>query len=139
MDSSVFMNKAVVPTDDMLRDELGERYGWWLKIRQDVREKYPEVLEEWNFPGTKFGWSYRMKDKKRAILYLLPRNGFFLVAFVFGQKATNVILEGDFADLVKQELEAARVYAEGRGIRIPMQDETILQDVLKLISVKLAN
>jgi len=55
-----------------------------MKIRDRVYEKYPEGFEEWNFPGKKYGWSFRIKDKKRAIVYLLPGDDAFMVAFVFG-------------------------------------------------------
>ena len=95
-------------------------------------------MEEWNFPGKKYGWSYRIKDKKRAIIYLLPREGFFKVAFVFGQKATNSILAENISDTIKTELNNARVYAEGRGIQIEIREHSNLRDVKKLIEIKLA-
>jgi hypothetical protein len=37
------------------------------------------------------------------------------------------------------ELSAAKVYAEGRGIRIEVKDETVINDIKELINVKLAN
>jgi hypothetical protein len=55
-----------------------------------------------------------------------------------GQKATDAILESDMAEAIKNELQAAKVYAEGRGIRIDIKDGKTTEDMLKLIAIKIA-
>jgi hypothetical protein len=90
-------------------------------------EKYPTGLAEWNYPGKKYGWSYRIKDKKRAIIYFLPRDKYFKVAFVFGQKATDIVLASNISREIKTELEQATKYAEGRGIRIDIKNDLIVR------------
>jgi hypothetical protein len=103
-----------------------------------VYEKYPEGIEEWNFPGKKYGWSFRIKDKRRAIVYLLPRDGEFLAAFVFGGKAFEVIKKSDVSAQIISDLGSAKVYAEGRGVRIPVPDSSAQKDIFRLIDIKLA-
>ena len=138
MEHSFFMDKSQIPTDAKLRGALGEKYEFWMAIRDRVYEKYPEGTEEWNFPGKKYGWSYRIKDKKRAIVYLLPRDHAFLAAFVFGGRAFEAILKSEVSEQIKSDLEGAKVYAEGRGVRIPVPDRSILKDIYSLIDIKLA-
>jgi len=138
MEHSFFMDKSQIPTDLELREALGEKYELWMAIRDRVYEKYPEGSEEWNFPGKKYGWSYRIKDKKRAIVYLLPRDQAFLAAFVFGGRAFEAILKSEVSEQIISDLEVAKVYAEGRGVRIPVPDRTILKDIYSLIDIKLA-
>ena len=138
MDSSIFMDKEKQPTESDLREALGEKYKLWMEIRDRVFEKYPEGREEWNFPGKKYGWSFRIKDRKRAILYFLPRERAFMVAFVFGNKAFNALMGSEVSDQIKSQLEGARVYAEGRGIRIPVPDRSVLNDIFLLLDFKLA-
>ena len=99
--------------------------------------KYPNGIESRNC--SKYGWSFRIDDKKRAILYLLPRDKFFKAAFVFGQKATEIILQSKISISIKKELEVAKVYAEGRGIRIDIKDDLPVDDIKKLVDIKLAN
>ena len=137
MDQSVFMDKNKKPDEINLMESLGATYSFWQKIREQVLSLYPSGLEEWNHSGAKYGWSFRIKDKKRAIVYLLPRDGYFKVAFVFGQKATDLILQSQVSQDIKNELESARVYAEGRGIRINVKEESVLGDVFALIRIKL--
>ena len=139
MDASVFTDKEKKPGDGELAAALGATFGLWLALRNSVLEKYPAALQEWHYPGQKFGWSFRMKDKKRAIIYFLPRDRFFKVAFVFGEKATAQVLASGIAPAIKSALEQAKAYAEGRGIRIDVRDGAGLTDIKKLIEIKLAN
>ena len=139
MDHSIFMDKARTPTTEDLKRELGSKYELWSEIRQQVLQRYPEGKEEWNFPGRKYGWSFRIKDKKRAIVYLLPRKEAFMAAFVFGGKAFAAIKESGVSPGIIADLESARVYAEGRGIRIPVPDRSALGDIFTLIDIKLAH
>ncbi|ASS50406.1 MAG: hypothetical protein A3D31_12630 [Candidatus Fluviicola riflensis] len=139
MDISVFTNKAVIPGDGDLFVELKETYDLWQMIRNHVHELYPEASDEWNYSGKKFGWGFRVKDKKRVIVYLLPRESYFKVAFVFGQKATDAVMSSEIADTIKNQLQSAKVYAEGRGIRIDVRDEKILKDIKQLTEIKLTH
>jgi len=67
------------------------------------------------------------------------REKFFKAAFVFGQKATEKILESTISDSIKTELIAAKAYAEGRGIRIEVRDQLHCKDIEKLIEIKIAH
>jgi hypothetical protein len=137
MDTNIFMDRNTIPDDGMLKSGLGASYKLWQCIESYVLKKYSEGKPEWNYSGVKYGWSYRIKDKKRAIIYLLPSEKYFRAAFVFGEKATTCILASTIDDAIKQELKEARVYAEGRGIRISIRDEKRLSDIYKLIEIKL--
>jgi hypothetical protein len=136
-DISVFQDKTAIPTENELAEKLGSNYKLWQKIHALVLKKYPNGLAEWNFPGKKYGWSYRIKDKRRAIIYLLPREQFFKVAFVFGDKAVNEIMDSKICNNIKSELEQARKYAEGRGIGIIITNDSKLSDIEQLIDIKL--
>ena len=137
MDKSIFINKESIPDDNDLKASLGKTYTLWQSIEDYIHLKYPSSIDEWSYSNN--GWSFRMKDKKRAIAYLLPRNEYLKVAFVFGQKATDSIMKSNISDAIKNELESAKVYAEGRGIRIDIIEYSILKDIKQLIDIKLAH
>ncbi len=128
-----------MPTNEDLQTALGASYGLWHSLAEFAREVYPKAGEEWNFSSAKFGWSFRIKDKKRVLLYLLPRDGFFKVALVFGQKATDAIMESGIAESIKAELQHAPVYAEGRGIRLSITDNSLVEDLKELVRIKTAH
>jgi hypothetical protein len=138
METSIFTNKEEKPDDQKLQLALGDMYESWMEIRSFIFSVYPKAIEEWNYPGQKYGWSFRMKDKNRAIIYLLPRDRFFMAAFVFGGKATSAALGSDINQEIKHEIETAKVYAEGRGFRIGLINETAINDIKKLVNIKLS-
>jgi hypothetical protein len=139
MDKSIFTDKNKMPGDSELAAALGSTLKLWQQIRDYVHAKFPAAQDEWNYPGDKYGWGFRIKDKKRAIVYLLPRDRFFKAALVFGQKATDAVLASTVSEEIKTELRSAKAYAEGRGLRIDVQDEAIAADIRTLIDIKLAH
>ncbi|NVN95315.1 MAG: DUF3788 domain-containing protein [Bacteroidetes bacterium] len=139
MDTSIFTDKTHIPSNNDLLISLGETYPIWHIIKEYVCLKYSTANEEWNYSGEKYGWSFRIKDKKRVILYLLPRHQHFKVAFVFGQKSTDIILKSHVSETIKNQLQSAKQYAEGRGIRIEIKNENQLNDIKELINIKLSN
>jgi hypothetical protein len=139
MDTIIFPDKKKIPDKDDLKKALGNTYKLWQMLMEDVNKKYPEAKDEWNFLGVKYGWSFRIKDKKRAIIYLLPKDKYFKAALVFGQKAFDAIMKSNISKDIKSELEAAKVNAEGRGIRIEVMDESGINDIKELISIKIAH
>ncbi len=139
MEYSIFMDKNTIPDPKDLRKSLGKTFCFWEELRVYVHEKYPGAVDEWNFPGVKYGWGFRVKDKKRAIIYFGPRGGYFMVSFVFGQKATEVIMKSTITESLKKELEEAKVYAEGKPLRIEVSGKAFLKDIKFLIDIKISN
>ena len=139
MDISIFTDKSIIPNEEDLKFNIGKTFELWNNIIEYVHLKYPNSVDEWNYPGVKYGWSFRLKDKKRAIVYLLPRKNYFKVAFVFGHKAFEMVMQSNIDNKIKEELNAAKPYAEGRGIRIDIIDNNIINDIKTLIDVKLLN
>jgi len=134
---SIFTDKLITPTKADLKTALGATFELWELIAAYTHEQCIKATDEWKFPGDKHGWSFRVIDKKRVLVYLLPRDGFFKVAMVFGQKAFEAVMNSAVSEDIKQELAAAKAYAEGRGIRIDAIDEKILNDIRTLIDIKL--
>lgn len=137
MDTSSFNDKNIVPREDNLPDTLGDSYELWKSVHDYVHVKYPKAMDEWKFPGIKYGWHFRVKDKKRVIVYLLPRDKYFKITMGFGQKATDLILNTDVSDVIKDLLLSAKVYVEGRFISLDIRDHISLTDIRKLIDIKL--
>lgn len=136
---SVFMDKSAIPGDGELKEKLGPTFTLWQSLKKYISDHVPLPAEEWNFPGKNYGWSFRMKSKKRNIIYFLPRQGFFMVAFVFGPKAFEKVMESQVNEDIKNDLRNATVYAEGRGVRIDVKDDKIFKEIFTLLEIKLLN
>lgn len=92
---SVFIQKGMKPTKEDLKKELGDTFELWTTLAEFTKKAIPDSFEEWKYSSEKYGWSFRISDKKRVLIYLLPRDNYFKVAFVFGQKATDKILDSN--------------------------------------------
>jgi hypothetical protein len=138
-DYSVFMNNEIKPSEESLRSSLLDVYSHWLQIQDYALEQHPMAQLEWKYSGSKHGWNYRIKDKKRVIVYLLPRKGYFKVAMVFGEKAVETIMQSDVNKCIKDDISSAVKYVEGRGMRISIENESLIPDIFKLIKIKLTN
>jgi hypothetical protein len=134
---SIFLDKDTEPTQAELKKALGETYSSWKKLEKTALKFKPDAVCAWNFAGEKYGWSYRISDAKRVLIYLLPRDKFFKVAFVFGAKAYDTIMSTSIAPFIKTELKNAKPYAEGRGIRMEIKDASLLMDLAELINIKM--
>ncbi|WP_462244752.1 DUF3788 family protein [Ferruginibacter sp.] len=61
-----------------------------------------------------------------------------MAAFVFGPKALDKIMASNIDTAIKTELQNAKPYAEGRGIRIVVKNKKILKNISQLIDIKLS-
>jgi len=137
MDKSIFTEKSKKPTDKDLNRELGEFYKPWNDLINYVYKKYQDATDEWSFSS--FGWSYRIRDKKRVIIYIMPLNKYFKVSFVFGEKAVKNAFTSNINDAIKDIIKSAKVYGEGTGFRIDVKDKKLIPDIKKLVDIKIAN
>lgn len=136
---SLFDDKSKQPTKQMLVKALGKQYRLWSEIAEYVVEKYPRAIEEWKYPGVKYGWSFRLKDKKRNIIYMGPREDHIMVAFVFGDKGVDAVQDSNLPQSIKDELRNAKKYVEGRGIRLQVRNKSDVANIKTLVDIKLAN
>ena len=110
---------------------MGESYKCWNEIKTHIANQYGDTYEEWKFYGQKSGWLLKMLKKKRNLFFLIPLENYFVISFVFGDKAVTQILETDLPDELKSTLRNARKYAEGRGLPVEVRSEKEVEQVKK--------
>ena len=135
---SIFTDPGHEPQEQDLEKALGATYAVWSEVRDFTLSLAPAATLQWKYSGEKYGWGLRISDKKRVLVYLLPRDRFFRVGLVFGQKATAAVLASQVGQHIKDELSAAREYAEGRGIRLEVRGQAPFEDVQELIAIKIS-
>jgi hypothetical protein len=134
---SVFEDKSHLPTSADLAGAMGPAASHWESLKNHLQKQYGPLAEEWNHAGAKFGWSFRLKDKKRVVAYMTPCRGHFLAGFVLGEKAVHVIRDSDLPSDVIAMVEGAKAYAEGRGVRLEIRTRADLECAKKLAAAKM--
>jgi hypothetical protein len=131
--------KSGAPDAAALARTLADTKPLWDELIAHLEATYAPVMPEWKPSRTSAHGFLRLIRKKRTILYLLPRDGHFLTAFVFGEKATAAVRTSDLPAAVVTALNEARVYAEGRGIRLETRTPQDVATMKKLAAIKMAH
>jgi hypothetical protein len=136
---SAFDDRSAAPQPAALSATLGRSAALWDAARQRLAADFAGLSEEWGFAGKAFGWSLRLKQKKRAIVYLTPCEKHFLASFALGEKACRAARDAALAPQILAAIDTAPRYTEGRGLRIPVRTRAQLEQVLRVAHVKMAN
>jgi hypothetical protein len=136
---SFFDDKAQPPRRQDLEAALGRTAKLWNRLIDHLKQRYDPAVEEWCFAGKKWGWSLRVKRKKRAILYMTPKKGAFHVGFALGEKAVTAAKEMKLPEKVLRIIEEAPKYAEGRGVRLDVSKAADLKPVEKIAAAKMSH
>lgn len=136
---SAFDDKASPPTDRALARMLGRTSALWARLKADLQGEYGPLVEEWSFAGKNYGWSFSLKQPKRALVYMTPCQGHFLASFALGEKACRAAHEAGLPSSILAIIDAAPKYAEGRGVRIPVRLQRDVDGVERLAAIKSAN
>lgn len=137
MSSSIFTDKSSEPDEIVLGDAIGKTYGLWKLLRDKVVDKYPDSSMEWYYAGREYGWNFRIKNRQEVIMYLQPCDKYFEVELVFDDKAVAAVKDSKISDEIKQTLVKAEKDAEGRPIRIKVRSDAMLEDLERLVNIKL--
>lgn len=137
---NAFAGRAAPPTEADLAEALGPRRALWDRLVGELTAGCGIDTAEWGSSSRKLGWSLRFKRGKRVIVYLAPTTGDHLLAsFVLGDRAVRAAREAGLPDRVLEAIAAARRYAEGTGIQLPVGEAGDVAVVSQLVAIKLAN
>jgi hypothetical protein len=136
---SAFDEKSRPPQDAELKATLGKTFVQWGKLKRVIGLRFAPLSVDWGFSSKKTGWGLRLKQENRAILYMIPCRGYFLASFALGEKAVKAAHEGNLPVLFLNVIDAARKYAEGRGVRFEVRSAEDVRVVEKLAMIKMAN
>ena len=131
-----FHDPSVPPTDRDLSAALGAADPLWRRFTKEVRASCGPLVDEWNFSKA-FGWTLRLKQPARVLVYLTPRPSCFLASFALGERACDAIGKAGLPAAILAIIEAAPKYAEGRGVRIPVRTDTDVEAILKIAGLKI--
>ena len=136
---SAFDDKAREPTDAEVAEMLLGTADHWNAIKDQIASLYEPLAVDWGFAGKKWGWSLRLKHKKRAVLYMTPSTGFFYVGFALGEKAVSAARQSELPQSLLDVIEGSQKYAEGRAVRIEVRTSRDLGNAVRLATIKMSN
>lgn len=135
---NAFVGKAAAPSQMELDAVLGSTAPCWHEIVREL-EQDGITAEEWKgvYPN-KYGWTFRLKQKDRNILYLSPCQGCFRAAFVLSDRALDAAQHAALPKPIQTILKHAPKYPEGNGVRLTVRTADDITAIRKLASIKMA-
>jgi Protein of unknown function (DUF3788) len=137
--ANAFAGKPDQPTESELAAALGPAKSIWDRLLAELAQKCDLVTREWNSYSRKAGWSLRLKDGDRNIVYLSPGPGCLMASFALGDKAVRAARESKLPKTVLDLIENAKRYAEGTAVRLEVRVPKDIAAVIKLATIKLEN
>lgn len=135
----LFLDKSTKPDDRALEAVLGRSFIYWKEIKNTLAGEYGTLTEEWKYYGVKSGWTLKLLLKKRNLFFFAPHEKYFLIAFVFGDKAVKAVEQIDLPVRMIRELSGARRYAEGRGLRLEVKRKADIKTIIRLVAIKVGS
>ena len=133
---SVFKDKSIQPTDELLRAALAGSKEPWDCLISHFFATYKNPCEEWKYYGANAGWVLALFCGKRRLANLIPNNGFFNVGFTFSEKAIEAVLDSDLPYKTKALIPEKTDCVCGRGIEPFVLTGQHLGDIKKLLEIK---
>lgn len=139
MSANAFIGKTEAPSTNELAAALGPAKPVWDQLLAELDQELGVNVHEWNSYSPKAGWSLRLKRKARTIVWLGPREGSFIAAFILGGKAVQAAHATKLPPRIAKAIKEAPKYPEGTGLRLPMKTSNDIAAVKTLAAIKLAN
>ncbi len=126
MEAYVFTD---APTAANLRKILGSAYRFFLVIDRAAKG----FLKEWKDYGRNYGWTYKVWDKRKALLWITPRPGSFIVGMTLREEERDALLGKRISPCMMEQIRGAREYSEGYAIRVEIRTKTDCEHLLPVI------
>jgi hypothetical protein len=139
MHENAFVDHPGKPSEAELVEALASAKTVWDTLIERAANEFNVTDQEWKSYSTKYGWTLRLKQKKRTIVYMSPAPGGFMASLILGDRAMVMARGSRFSKKVMKELTGATRYPEGTGLRIDVRRINDIDVVLKLMAIKLAN
>lgn len=132
---SAFFDKELPPTDRQIERILGATAPLWTSTLAKLAERLPATRTSWGFTNKSTGWSLRVLDGDRVLVYLTPTDGCFLASLGLSEAACAAVKEEKLPKSVLAAIDAAQSYAGKRGIRFTVRSTSDVTMVIKLATI----
>jgi len=136
MSKSCFTNKNAKPTETELKNSLGSIKEQWNLFSEHLSSEL-KLKGEFKFYGVNYGWAKRYIKSGKSVIALYPDNNCFTVQIILNKNQVETALELDLAPSIKDIIKNTEYIYEGKWVFIKIEKEIFLEDIKKLVDVRL--
>lgn len=140
MIEAILSDKSVKPNDEIVFSIIGDTELLWKQTFSHLFDNSKDISVNWQYSDCGKYWVCIVQKKKNTIfrLRIFKMNSFSL-AFPFGDKLEPIILQSKLPDGIKNDFMNAKRYNSTRYISIEVEDSKDIENVRKLIDIKINN
>lgn len=135
---NAFAGQKIQPAAEEVTAALGAAAGAWNALLAWMSAEHGVQEQEWKSYSARFGWSMKLKLRKRTILHLSPQRGSFQAMLILGDHAVQAAHAAGLPKTLLKAVDEAPRYPEGTGLRFVVKTERGLAGLKKLVPIKLA-
>ncbi len=140
MREALLNDKSIKPNNDIIFSIIGDKELLWKQTFSYLFDNSKDILVNWKYSDCGKYWVCIAQKKNNTIFRLrLFRMNSFSVVFPFGDKLEPIILQSELPDSIKRDFINAKKYNSTRYITIEVEDSKDIDNVKKLIEIKLNN
>lgn len=136
MAKSIFREKEMQPGEERLHGALGGAWPLWRALEAYLAEAFPGADSLWKYYGKAWGWSLVYQRKGKALCYLSPGEGGFIVSMSFSDKGREAIRQTDLPEALQEAVETAQYNPAGRMFDLDVGSEAALTVAQRLVDIK---
>ena len=129
-------DKNIIPTDELIYTIIGHNKVFWQRIMAYAFEHYTNISGSWNYYNDGKRWLFKLVHKKKTLFWAGILSDTFRITFWFGDKADPFIDAAVLPPAIKDEFRSARKYGSGRPVSIVIREQSDVDNVITLISLK---
>lgn len=131
-----------MPSITEIRDFIGSSKQLWDELIEYIEKTYQtKPLISYSSCSAQPGWNIKYRKAGKSLCTLYPMDGYFIALVVVGGKEEEEVrigMETGLFSAYLKELYDKTVYSKiGRWLMIEVTDEKILEDIKKLLEIRL--
>jgi hypothetical protein len=118
--------------------EAGERWGKLTGYIEEAYSSKPQI--SYSTCSGKPGWNVKYKKGGKALCTLYPESDGFIALVVLNSADMDVFeaVKSDYTDYVAELYDGCKVFNNTKWLMIRVSDDNVLEDVKKLLKLKLS-
>ena len=136
METLLLREQNEFPTNEVLKNVLGESYLVYQEMIQLVTDTKYGLEPQWNYYRDGKAWLCKVCYKKKTIFWLSVWNNFFKTTFYFTEKNCLGIAELDIEENIKENFNRSKHFGKFIPLTIEITSKNQLKDLLKVIDYK---
>lgn len=126
MEGRALIEKSILPTDAILEEVLKASHKYY-KSLMNTTEKFDN---KWSYYK---GWSQKVFDRKKALFYIIPYYGSFIVSMTIRENEKEKFMMNTILSYVHEQLKESEKYVEGYVVNFTVDDDESFEKCEKFI------